>query len=145
MDGIWEVLGQPDGFTVIEAGAGCGTLARAVIAAKPRCLETGTYLMVERSTVLRADHPVGAGLASSVHLPKEEITGVLIANELLDNLGFGLLAADGEKWREVQVGLDSGRLVPEQLDPATDIARVQRIMFSRRSVSYTHLTLPTKA
>ncbi|MEE2768817.1 MAG: SAM-dependent methyltransferase [Actinomycetota bacterium] len=111
MDGIWEVLGQPDGFTVIEAGAGRGTLARAVIAAKPRCLETGTYLMVERSAVLRADHPVGVGLASSVHLPQEEIPGVLIANELLDNLGFGLLAADGTKWREVQVGFDSGRLV----------------------------------
>ena len=111
MDDVWEALGRPGGFTVVEAGAGRGTLARAVAAAGPRCLEAGTYIMVERSAVLRADQPSGIGFASSAHLPDGGITGVVVANELLDNLPFGLLAADGDQWRSVRVGLEADQLV----------------------------------
>ena len=125
MDDVWEALGQPGGFTVVEAGAGRGTLARAVVAAGPRCLEAGTYLMVERSAVLRADHPSGVGFVSSAHLPDGGITGVVVANELLDNLPFGLLAADGDQWRSVRVGLEADQLVEvlaEECLPPVDIA-----------------------
>ena len=41
MDGVWGRLGRPDGFTVVEAGAGHGTLARSVLAAAPACLAGG--------------------------------------------------------------------------------------------------------
>ena len=127
MDDVWEALGQPGGFTVVDAGAGRGTLARAVVAAGPRCLEAGTYLMVERSAVLRADQPSGIGFASSAHLPDGGITGVVVANELLDNLPFGLLAADGDRWRSVRVGLEADQLVEvlaEECLPPVDIAPV---------------------
>jgi SAM-dependent MidA family methyltransferase len=41
LDGWWESLGRPAGFTVVDAGAGPGTLARAVLGTRPGCLETG--------------------------------------------------------------------------------------------------------
>ena len=37
LDAEWERLGRPDPFTVVDAGAGPGTLARAVLAARPAC------------------------------------------------------------------------------------------------------------
>ena len=111
IDSVWEDLGQPSGFTVVEVGAGRGTLARSIIAASPRCLENGSYVMVERSSFQRLSHPSGIRIISSSDLPTEKITGVVIANELLDNLPFDLIEADGQQWHEVCVGIkESGNL-----------------------------------
>ena len=107
LDDRWTALGRPVGFTVVEAAAGVGTLARAVLASDPACLVEGRYVMVERSSPLRAAQPTGDRLASVVSL--EEVgpvdAGVVVANELLDNLAFGLAASNGADWREVRVGL----------------------------------------
>lgn len=54
IDGCWNELGQPDPFTVIEAGAGRGALAASVLRAKPACFEAMRYVMVERSELLRS-------------------------------------------------------------------------------------------
>ena len=51
----WDRLGQPDDFTIIESGAGPGTLARAVLAASPRWRDH--YVAVEVSDQQRRQHP----------------------------------------------------------------------------------------
>ena len=53
LDRWWHDLGRPDPFTVVEAGAGTGTLARAVLFARPACLPALTYVLVERAAALR--------------------------------------------------------------------------------------------
>jgi SAM-dependent MidA family methyltransferase len=114
LDDRWEALGRPSGFTVVEAAAGVGTLARAVRAARPACLEAGRYVMVERCAVLRDEQPTGDGLESTaslgeVSVPGDDgLVGVVVANELLDNLAFGLLEAVDGSWCEVLVDLDPG-------------------------------------
>lgn len=102
LDTWWEELGSPDDFRVYEVGAGPGTLARAVLAAEPRCLaeDSGRYVCVEISETQRASHP--AGVSSLRELPSGVLTGVVLANELLDNLPFRLLVHDGQ-WREAWV------------------------------------------
>lgn len=69
LDSWWDELDQPDPFVVIEAAASTGELCRAVLAAAPRCLPALRYLLVERSDVLRAQHPA--------HLPIEPAAHVL--------------------------------------------------------------------
>jgi len=137
LDAWWDELGHPDPFVVIEAGAGAGTLARAVLDARPACAIALRYVLVERSEILRrrqeeqlpleparlALGPVGpddpdlgrrpvAGLGPVVtalaELPAGPFTGVVLANELLDNLPFRLLERTPDGWAEVRVG--------EQLD-----------------------------
>ncbi|GIT75668.1 MAG: hypothetical protein Ct9H300mP31_01990 [Acidimicrobiaceae bacterium] len=49
LDNRWEAMGRPTDFTVVEAAAGVGTLARSIRDAQPACLATGQYVMVERS------------------------------------------------------------------------------------------------
>ncbi|MDP9386793.1 MAG: SAM-dependent methyltransferase [Actinomycetota bacterium] len=145
VDRWWEELGRPDPFVVIEAGAGRGTLAGGVLAARPACAPALRYVLVERSEALRARQcerlalespagvlgPVGgdddgdpspqpgAGpmVTSLADLPAAPVTGVVLANELLDNLPFSLLERSAEGWGEVRVGLEGGRLV-EMLVPA---------------------------
>ena len=97
IDGWWRLLGEPDDFTVVEAGAGPGTLARAILAAEPACAPR--YVTVEVSAAQRADHPDGVEVLTD--LPAG-ITGVVLANELLDNLPMRLAVFDGG-WREAFV------------------------------------------
>jgi SAM-dependent MidA family methyltransferase len=54
LDGWWDEMGRPDPFLVVDAGAGPGTLARAVLAAGPHCACVLRYVLVERSAALRA-------------------------------------------------------------------------------------------
>jgi SAM-dependent MidA family methyltransferase len=100
LDAEFERLGRPDPFTVVEAGAGPGTLARAVAAARPACAAALRYVAVEISAAQRADHP--PAVESRGELPAGPIDGVVLANELLDNLPFRLAVFDGA-WREAYV------------------------------------------
>ncbi len=160
LDTWWAELGEPDPFVVVEAGAGDGALAAAILAAGPTCAPALRYVLVERSDVLRrlqgaplalepaafvlgpstgADPeegprpPDGSGplVASLPELPVGPFRGVVLANELLDNLPFRLLQCSGQdqgpsggpgsaqndvgvsRWDEVRVGEDLAEvLVP---------------------------------
>ena len=112
IDEWWRQAGSPTEFTVIDAGAGPGTLARGVLAAKPDVLVEGAlrYVCVEVSAAQRALH--SPDVLSLAEMPHGPITGVVIANELLDNLPFRLMVFDGG-WCEsfVRRSLD-GEWVP---------------------------------
>ena len=138
LDAWWVELGSPDPFVVVEAGAGPGTLAVSVLAAEPACAAALRYVLVERSPALRARHadhlpvePAGwvlgpltgdeeerqreAGrgplVASLGELPAARFVGVVLANELLDNLPFRLLERSEEGWCEVRVAAEGDELV----------------------------------
>jgi NADH dehydrogenase [ubiquinone] 1 alpha subcomplex assembly factor 7 len=117
IDRWWDRLGRPDPFLVVEAGAGRGQLAREVLRAGPACSPALRYVLVERSAALReaqAEHlplepaelvlgpanppepdeePVavpglGPVITALSELPAGPLKGVVVANELLDNLPF---------------------------------------------------------
>lgn len=144
LDAWWHGLGRPHPFVLVEAGAGTGTLATAVRAAGPACSTALRYVLVERSAALRArqrdklplEPPssalvtatageeeaharVGAGpvFTSLSDMPGHPFGGVVLANELLDNLPVVLLELRDGRWMEVRVGEEGGDLV-EVLVPA---------------------------
>lgn len=118
LDAWWDECGRPDEFRVYDVGAGPGTLARAILDARPACLAGAPdrYVAVETSNAQRASHP--AGVVSTPDLPSGPLHGVVLANELLDNLAFRLLVHDGE-WREAWV-VESDGSYREVLRPLTD-------------------------
>ena len=105
-------LGEPADFLVVEVGAGPGTLARSVLAAAPQW--RNRYVCVEVSEAQRASHPDGV---ISTHEMPTGFTGVVIANELLDNLSFRLAVFDGG-WREAYVVQQADGSAAEVLRPA---------------------------
>jgi SAM-dependent MidA family methyltransferase len=101
----WEEQGRPDGFTVYDVGAGPGTLGRSL--AMAGCPHP--YVAVDRSAAQRARHD---GLESAADLPDGPLTGVVLANELLDNLPFDL-TLHGEPFDPAQDWPETG-LAPQQ-------------------------------
>lgn len=110
LDAWWHELGEPEPFTVVEAGAGPGTLARTVALAAPECTPALRYVTVERSAAQRAQHP--DGVEARADLPDGPLVGVVLANELLDNLAFRLLERGPGAWTEVFVDDGAEVLVP---------------------------------
>lgn len=124
-DRCWEQLGRPDDFTLVDAGAGSGTLARSVLAARPACAGVLHYLLVERSAALRRVHrelidsppEPCATVESRADLPDGPLDGLIIANELLDNLPCRLLERTVDGWAEVYVAEESPGTFVEELRP----------------------------
>ena len=100
IDETWIELGRPEKFDFVECGAGPGTLARSILAAKPRCLDFLNYVAVEISESQRNMHP--SGVVSVKEMPSGPLNGIIFANELLDNIPFRLFVFD-EKWKEAFV------------------------------------------
>jgi len=118
LDAWWKELGSPSQFDVVECGAGPGTLARSILAAQPECLGAMHYVAVEISASQRALHP--HGVESRETMPDGPITGVVLANELLDNLPFRLFVFDGS-WMEAFVSQASGGQFVEVLRTPDEI------------------------
>jgi len=141
LDAAWERWGCPDPWIVIEGGAGAGTLAAAVLAAAPACASALRYVAVEISPVLRSaaaerlpvEDPaqiLGPRVASSAdggaltsprdlgplvtvtqEVPAGPFVGLVMANELLDNLPFDVYERGRSGWLEVRVGMDGDRFI----------------------------------
>ena len=138
LDRWWDELGAPDPYVVVEHGAGPGTLARSVMHAAPRCGSAIEYTMVEIAAAQREQHPVGPQLRSVETADRSP--HVVLANELLDNLPFGIAEHDGVGWREVLVGADGGRLVEVQGELVAGVSidgvAGERIPLQRRAESW---------
>jgi SAM-dependent MidA family methyltransferase len=119
LDTWWHELGEPDPFVVVEAAAGRGTLARSVAKAAPECREAMRYVAVERSAALRTLHP--AGVETTAAMPAGPFVGVVLANELLDNVTVDLLRWVDRSWHELRVDIAPlGGAFVEVLVPADD-------------------------
>lgn len=116
MCGWWLDAGEPEEWVVVDAGAGPGTLARAILSAdlarvpvegwrgssRDRFREALRVVCVERTAAQRALHP--AEVTSLEQLP--ESADVIVANELLDNLPFDVIERTPQGWLPVTVNAD---------------------------------------
>jgi SAM-dependent MidA family methyltransferase len=175
LDDEWRALGAPDPFLVIEGGAGDGRLARDVLRAGPACAPALHYVLVETSASLREaqrdllpieppDEALGPFVRVDTHdgapepvpglgpvvthlddLPALTIDGVVLANELLDNVPFGIVERTNDGWSEIHVAIasDDDALV-ELLVPMDADDALPRWMLAEVAVG-TRLPVPSAA
>ena len=135
---MWELLGRPDPFHIVEPGAGRGLLAREVWAyaleRAPNWASALRYTLVERmspESPLRARREATLGQAlgalgapdgatrcasSLAGAASAGAAGCVVANELVDALPVHIVEARAGALREVYVDAAPGRLV-ERLGP----------------------------
>jgi len=173
LDEEWDALDAPDPFVVVDAGAGRGRLAADVLAAAPRCAPALRYVLVERSEALRgaqrdlvvlepAEDALGPAVpepdgawapvggvgpiaASLAQLPAVEVTGVVVANELLDNLPFRIVERAHQGWQEVRVGASNDRLTEELVPASAELSQVAESVAFGAVPSGARVPVPTGA
>ncbi len=124
VDSVWRDLGSPPQFDLVEVGAGRGALVRAILDAAPQCLDALVPVCVEQSIALRGEAAELLGPRASVmaEFPSGRLVGVIIANELLDNLVVRIVERTADGWAEVWVGDDGEVLRPTELAPDWEAA-----------------------
>jgi len=96
-------MGCPAALPVIDVGSGPGTLIRSLEVAGPPCAEAWELRGMDRAHTAESPWPDLSG-------------GVIVANELLDNLSFRIVENTSEGLKEVWVVGGSEELRPTELD-----------------------------
>ena len=129
LEDLWRRLGEPRPFVLREHGAGTGTLALAIldrlertgsalrdalaydpVEVEPGRLETIEARLTERGEVHRLLDPDRRG---------RPVTGVVLANEVLDALPVHRVRRRGDRLVEVAVGLEDGAFADAEVEPST--------------------------
>ena len=126
---MWELMGKPGRFQVVEAGAGTGRLCHDVLGwagiAAPAFAGSIDYVLVERSAAMVArqkhllrDERLSDSVRWSEALPTG-IHGCVLSNELLDAMPVHRVTVEGGCLRELYVTWDGSRFVEEFRDIST--------------------------
>jgi len=131
---MWEVMGSPARFDLLEMGAGNGLLARDILRwaqrLHPAFLEALTYRIAETSPALverqrQTVEALGLRLGRKVAWEPDEVpavgsvSGCLLSNELVDSFPVHRVAVEGGKLLEVYVVWQEGCFQEELGPPST--------------------------
>lgn len=119
---MWESLGRPAEFTLVEAGAGAGRFAAHVLdfceAKLPAFYDVLRYAAVERSASRREQamtaakrHATAGRFTASAEVPAHIAAGCFFSNELVDALPVHRMLMDGGASKEILVGFHDGRFL----------------------------------
>ncbi len=108
--------------TLIEVGAGSGSLLKPLLATletsvDPWAVEASPAARGALGDLIDRDHIV----ASLDHLP-DRFSGVVVANELLDNLPVALAVRTGQGWTERWVGVQDDDLVLVPIEARPEVS-----------------------
>jgi SAM-dependent MidA family methyltransferase len=140
---MWERLGRPDEFVLVDSGAGVGTLAAQILDfVADEFLEfyaTLQYVAIERSAIRRAaqsgalaTHLSFRHSAMVSELPAEIPCGCIFSNELFDAMPVHRVIREGHDLRERYVANGSNGLC-EQTGPLSSAAL--REYFSAQAIA----------
>jgi SAM-dependent MidA family methyltransferase len=119
---MWESLGRPNEFALVEAGAGVGRFATQVLdfceAKLPDFHGVLRYVAVERSASRREQaataarpHAAAGRFTASAEVPGRIAAGCFFSNELVDALPVHRVVMDGGSLKEILVDFRDGRFV----------------------------------
>ncbi|MDQ3964382.1 MAG: SAM-dependent methyltransferase [Actinomycetota bacterium] len=123
---IWERCGRPERFAVVEIGPGEGSFAKAVLDAADGPFGSALrYVLVERTHAGRRRQSAvvtdsRAEWVAALDELDELPAGMVVANEVIDNLPFHIVEGRGDELAEVYVdATEDGELVETVGRPST--------------------------
>ena len=113
-----ERIGDP--FALVEVAGGSGSLLRSLLGVHPVAtwaVEVSPAARAALAEVVGVERAVGA-----IDDVPDPLRGVVLANELIDNLPMAIAQRIDETWRERWVGVDDdGRLAFIDADPRAEV------------------------
>ena len=123
---MWRLLGQPEHFTVAEAGAGNGLLGRDIVNAA-----AGLPVLFRRALrYVCIDRRTSAGLETGLDkvsricsdgVPLRGVVGCVLSNELLDAMPVHQVTCEGGELKELYVVSRDGELAMQADTPSTPL------------------------
>jgi SAM-dependent MidA family methyltransferase len=122
---MWEVMGKPEAFTILEMGAGTGALAADILQYLAEYhsdfFAVLNYTIIEQSPAFikrqKAELNGKLGRLSCLawqsweEIPDGAIIGCLFSNELIDALPVHLVTLEGSKLQEIYVTFSEEKIV----------------------------------
>ena len=122
--GMWEMMGKPSPFHVVELGAGTGVMARDIIEysnhISPDFADALKYVTID---MRHANSVEGAHHIVSDRIPLRDITGCILSNEYLDAMPVHRVTMEDGKLRELYVGVGGGEIVEVVGEPSTGLLK----------------------
>jgi len=133
---MWQAMGEPQPFAIVEMGAGSGLLARDILAwasrrapeflqaLEYRLIEVNEWLVENQRRLLRQVDPSLAGvswLPSLEDIAPESVSGCFLSNELIDSFPVHRLAVRDGRLYEVYVEWQEERFVESLGPPSTPL------------------------
>ncbi|MFH7028445.1 MAG: class I SAM-dependent methyltransferase [Heteroscytonema crispum UTEX LB 1556] len=109
---MWEILGQPTPFSLVEMGAGQGHLASDILKylkqQYPDFFAALEYIIVEKSPTLKQEQQqrlqeFSVRWCNLEEIPNNSITGCFFSNELVDALPVHQFTLENQQLREIYV------------------------------------------
>lgn len=120
---LWEAIGRPSPFLVVEMGAGSGLLARDILDYAPNASDgfdrALRYVALDRSRPRFL--PAGSDRLLADGLPLSGVTGCILSNELLDAFPIHRFQIEDGSLAEVYVTIEDGELVERLDEPSTPL------------------------
>jgi SAM-dependent MidA family methyltransferase len=123
---IWQILGEPQPFIIVEMGAGQGLLAAQILMYSqekyPDFFRSIDYIIIETAPAMigaqqarLADLPVR--WCDWTDIPDRSITGCFLSNELIDALPVHQVVVAKDKLQEIYVTIgEKDRVFNEKID-----------------------------
>jgi SAM-dependent MidA family methyltransferase len=124
---MWELMGRPPGFTIVEAGGGRGWLARdmmdylkgrEIYHALAYVLVEVNPSLAERQRALLEEHSSKVTWAQDLG-DISPMTGLILSNELFDAMPVHLIQIDDDELKEIYVALEGDAFVESVASPST--------------------------
>ena len=112
-----ERIGAP--FRLVEVAGGSGSLLRALLSVHP--VEAWAVEVAPPARAALAEVVGEERVVESIDELGEELRGVVLANELIDNLPMAIAQRADGGWRERWVGADAGDLVFVAAPPRAEV------------------------
>lgn len=124
---IWQILGEPQVFSIVEMGAGQGLLAAQILEYSkyeyPNFFRSIDYIMIETAAAMmeaqqaRLSDLLPVRWCEWTQIADRSIVGCCLSNELIDAFPVHQVVVNGAEFQEVYVTTDDrDRLFNEKLD-----------------------------
>ena len=145
LEQMWNILGNPPVFHVIEVGSGDGVLAQSIVTAcrretpqfaealyyvcadyTPGWSESADHSLNRRAGIAHPTSPSRPGATSGIQIvktaglkPFRNVAGCILSNELIDNFPVHRFRIQGGEIKEVYVTLVDGKITETLDEPST--------------------------